>query len=61
MVTASFIASQRPQASVYVVGEDALKQELIDRGCKITDRNPDFVVVGFDSIFSINQSISFNH
>ena len=33
---------------VFIAGTDALKQDFIDAGFTVTDKNPDFVVLGFD-------------
>lgn len=48
MATASYIANQNKQASVYVIGENGLHVALQDKGLIITKDNPDFVVVGID-------------
>jgi NagD protein len=46
LATASFLASQRPGGSVYVIGEPGLIQALYDAGFTMNNMNPDYVVVG---------------
>jgi NagD protein len=46
LATASFLASQRPGGSVYVIGEPGLIQALYDAGFTMNNVNPDYVVVG---------------
>jgi NagD protein len=46
LATASFLASQRPGGSVYVIGEGGLIQALYDVGFTMNNVNPDYVVVG---------------
>jgi len=46
LATASFLASQRPGGSVYVIGEPGLIQALYDSGFTMNNVNPDYVVVG---------------
>ncbi|MCB9437695.1 MAG: HAD-IIA family hydrolase [Anaerolineales bacterium] len=40
-----------PAAKVYVVGEVGLRTALIDEGFRLTDDQPDYVVVGLDRAF----------
>lgn len=44
--TASFLASQRPRGSAYVIGEAGLTNALYEEGFSMNDVNPDYVVVG---------------
>ncbi len=44
--TADFLHQQSPQASVFVIGGRGIIQALENINFKITDTNPDFVVVG---------------
>ena len=44
--TADFLNRQSPNASAFVIGGRGIIQALEDIGYKITDMNPDFVVVG---------------
>jgi NagD protein len=46
LATASFLASQCPGGSVYVIGEPGLIQALYDSGFTMNNVNPDYVVVG---------------
>lgn len=44
--TASFLASQRPGGSAYVIGEAGLTNALYEAGFSMNEVNPDYVVVG---------------
>ncbi|MFM2321161.1 MAG: hypothetical protein RL612_308 [Actinomycetota bacterium] len=46
LATASFLHSQNPNGSAYVIGETGLTQALHDVGYTQTDNNPDYVVLG---------------
>jgi NagD protein len=46
LATASFLASQHPGGSVFVIGEPGLIQALYDAGFTMNNVNPDYVVVG---------------
>ena len=46
MATASFLQSQRPDGTAYVIGESGLTQAIHDIGYVITDIEPDYVVLG---------------
>jgi len=46
LATATFLASQHPNGSVYVIGESGLTNALYDAGLTNNDINPDYVVVG---------------
>ena len=46
--TANFIYEKKADATVYVIGEEGIQQALIERGLKLVDENPDFVVTGID-------------
>jgi NagD protein len=46
LATASFLASQCPGGSVFVIGEAGLINALYDAGFSMNDVNPDYVVVG---------------
>jgi 4-nitrophenyl phosphatase len=48
MATASFIEQQKPNASVYVIGEDGIREALSEKGMTFKDESPDFVVMGID-------------
>lgn len=46
LATASFLATQCPNGSVYVIGEPGLTNALYDAGFSMNDVNPDYVVFG---------------
>ena len=46
LATASFLASQCPHGSVYVIGEPGLTFALYEAGFSMNDVNPDYVVFG---------------
>lgn len=46
MATASFLASQIPHGSAYVIGESGLTVALHDVGYVVTENDPDYVVLG---------------
>ena len=47
--TASYLCGVRPGARVFVVGTPALESEFQSRGFALDDRDPEYVVVGFDT------------
>ncbi len=52
LATAQFLAEQRPDGSAYVVGEAGLTTALHDVGYVMTDRDPDYVVLGETRTYS---------
>lgn len=46
MATASFLHSQRPEGTAFVIGESGLTQAIHEIGYVITDIDPDYVVLG---------------
>jgi len=46
LATASFLSSQHPNGSAYVIGEAGLINALYEAGFSMNDINPDYVVVG---------------
>jgi len=52
LATAQFLADQRPEGSAYVVGEAGLVTAMHDIGYIMTDRNPDYVVLGETRTYS---------
>ena len=46
LATASFLASQCPGGSAYVIGETALSDSLCNAGLRVNKNGPDYVVVG---------------
>ena len=52
LATAQFLDDQRPGGTAYVVGEAGLTTALHDIGYVMTDRNPDYVVLGETRTYS---------
>ena len=52
LATAQFLSDQRPNGTAYVVGESGLTTALHDVGYVMTDRNPDYVVLGETRTYS---------
>ncbi len=52
LATASFLASQHPGGSAYVIGETGLINALYEAGFTMNDVNPDYVVVGESRSYS---------
>ena len=52
LATARFLDSQRPQGSAYVLGEAGLTTALHQVGYVLTEREPDYVVVGETRAYS---------
>ncbi|CAG0936448.1 4-nitrophenyl phosphatase [Thermoflexales bacterium] len=46
LATAQFLKKQRPDGTAFVIGESGLTQALHEAGYVLTDRDPDYVVVG---------------
>ena len=46
LATAAFLHAQRPTGKAFIIGERGLEQALLDVGYTITERNPDYVVLG---------------
>lgn len=55
LATASFLDSQAPGCSAYVVGEHGILNALYDKGITVNDVNPDYVVVGESSAYNLEQ------
>jgi len=53
LATASFLASQRPHGSAYVIGETGLTKALYEAGFSMNDVNPDYVVMGDTRSYNI--------
>jgi NagD protein len=64
LATADFVSSQRPRGSAFVIGEESLRRALQDVDYTITDRDPDYVVLGetwtnsFDDIATAARLVS---
>jgi NagD protein len=52
LATATFLADQQPDGSAYVIGEAGLTTPLHEVGYTLTDRDPDFVVLGETRTYS---------
>jgi NagD protein len=55
MATARFLDDQRPQGSAFVVGETGLTTALHACGYTLTDRSPDYVVLGETRTYSFEH------
>jgi NagD protein len=55
LATARFLARQRPGGSAHVIGEAGLTTALHDVGYTISDRNPDYVVLGETRTYSFER------
>jgi 5'-nucleotidase len=55
LATASFLQSQRPNGSAFVVGEAGVTTALHEAGYTLTERNPDYVVLGETRIYSFGR------
>ena len=53
--TASFLASQKPSGTVYVIGEPGLSYALYEAGFSMNDVNPDYVVFGMTTQLNYEQ------
>lgn len=57
MATASFVQSQKPGGSAYVLGGTGLYQALNEVGYTLTDYNPDFVILGETESYSYDKIV----
>lgn len=55
LATATFLSDQAPGGSAYAIGEDGLHVALEEAGIKSSTNNPDFVVLGENHTFSIDE------
>lgn len=55
LATAHFLKSQAPGCSAYVMGEHGILNALYDAGITFNDINPDYVVVGEPSGYSLEM------
>ena len=55
MATADFLGSQRPGGTAFVIGEAGLTTALHGNGYTLTDRDPDYVVLGETRTYSFEQ------
>ena len=55
LATARFLEDQRPGGSAYVIGEAGLTTALHDAGYTLTERDPDYVVLGETRTYSFER------
>src|SRR4051794_14740826 len=55
LATARFLDDQRPDGSAFVIGEAGLTTALHDAGYTLTERNPDYVVLGETRTYSFER------
>lgn len=53
MATARFLQMQRPDGTAFVIGDSGLTSAIHNAGYVITDRNPDYVVLGEAGTYSL--------
>jgi NagD protein len=55
LATARFLEGQRPGGTAFVVGESGLSTSLYQAGYTLTDRDPDYVVLGETRTYSFER------
>ena len=55
LATASFLKSQCPQGTAYIIGDNSLSEALCNAGLRIDDLCPDYVVVGETKNYSYEK------
>jgi NagD protein len=55
LATANFLADQRPQGTAFVIGESGLTTALHSAGYTLTERDPDYVVLGETRTYSFER------
>jgi NagD protein len=55
LATARFLESQRPEGTAFVVGESGLTTALYQSGYTLTEREPDYVVLGETRTYSFER------
>ena len=58
LATARFLEDQRPGGSAFVIGEAGLTTALHQAGYTLTERNPDYVVLGETRTYSFERIMS---
>jgi NagD protein len=58
LATADFLADQRPGGSAFVIGESGLTTALHEGGYTLTERDPDYVVLGETRTYSFERIAS---
>ncbi|MCR5150967.1 MAG: HAD-IIA family hydrolase [Clostridiales bacterium] len=54
-VAADYINSRYPGASVYLLGNERLRNDMIKAGVKLTEDEPDIVLLGFDTTITYEK------
>jgi NagD protein len=55
LATATFLSSQKPNGSAYIIGEPALYNALYNVGYTVNNVNPDYVVVGESNTYTFER------
>lgn len=55
--TVSYLNSLKPKARVYLMGTPELEQEFQEAGFSLTDKNPEYVVLGFDMTLTYEKLV----
>jgi NagD protein len=55
LATADFLADQRPRGTAFVIGESGLTTALHSAGYTLTERDPDYVVLGETRTYSFER------
>jgi NagD protein len=55
LATAGFLADQRPHGSAFVIGEAGLTTALHEAGYTMTERDPDYVILGETRTYSFER------
>ena len=55
LATAQFLGDQRPGGSAFVIGESGLTTALHDHGYTMTERDPDYVILGETRTYSFER------
>ncbi len=53
--TAIHVSTKHPGARVFVVGTKALQEEFEQKGCILTEKDPEFLVLGFDTSLTYDK------
>lgn len=53
--TIEYLSSLKPNAKIYLMGTENLKEDFRNVGFNLTDKSPDFVVLGFDLTFTYEK------
>ncbi len=55
--TVNYLYSLKPKARVYLMGTPELEKQFLDYKFILTDKNPDFVVLGFDKTLTYEKLV----